>query len=56
MSTFVLSLILVVAVIVGGLIAFLRRRREPMGSPEVLARAKERNRVLEEEERREDAY
>jgi hypothetical protein len=56
MSAFVWSLLLVVAVIVGGLFAFLRRRREPMGSPEVLERARERNRELEEQERREDAY
>jgi hypothetical protein len=55
MSAFALSLILVLAVIVGGLFAFLRRRKEPMGSPEVLERARERNRELDEEERREDA-
>lgn len=52
---FVIALGLVLVVIVGGLFAFLRGRRDPLGSPEVLERAKERNRELEEEERREDA-
>ena len=51
----VLSLVIVFAVLVGGLLALLRRRREPMGSPDVLERAKQRNREWEEEERREDA-
>ncbi|MBC8026463.1 MAG: DUF2897 family protein [Steroidobacteraceae bacterium] len=53
--TFITSLIIVLAVIVGGLLAFLRSRREPMGSPEVLERAKQRNRELEAEERLHDA-
>jgi hypothetical protein len=52
-TPFVIALILVIAVIVGGLLAFLRGRRDPMGSPEVLERAKQRNRELEAEERRE---
>jgi hypothetical protein len=52
---FLIALLIVLAVIVGGLFAFLRGRRDPMGSPEVLERAKQRNRELEEEERREDA-
>jgi hypothetical protein len=51
---FVIALLIVVAVLVGTLLAFLRGRRDPMGSPEVLERAKQRNRELEEEERRED--
>ena len=56
MTTFIVALLIVIAVIVGGLFAFLRGRREPMGSPEVLERAKQRNHELEEQERREDAY
>jgi hypothetical protein len=55
MKMLVLSLVIVFAILVGGLLALLRRRREPMGSPEVLERAKQRNREWEEEERREDA-
>jgi hypothetical protein len=53
MIKFVIALIIVVAVIVGGWLSFLRSRRDPMGSPEVLERAKQRNRELEEKERRE---
>jgi hypothetical protein len=55
MSLFVISMIVVAAVLAGGLFAFLRGRNDPMGSPEVLERAKRRNRLLEDEERREDA-
>jgi ABC-type tungstate transport system substrate-binding protein len=50
----VISLIVVVTVIVGGLLGFLRSRRDPMGSPEVLERAKQRNRELEAQEKRDD--
>jgi hypothetical protein len=53
-TSFVLSMILVAAILVGGLLALLRGRRDPMGSPEVLERAKQRNRELEAEERREN--
>jgi hypothetical protein len=52
---FLIALLIAFAVLVGGLIALLRGRNDPMGSPEVLERAKRRNRELEEEERREDA-
>lgn len=54
MSKFVIAMILVAVVLVGGLVALLRGRREPMGSPEVLERAKQRNRELEAQEERED--
>jgi len=54
MSKFVIALILVFALIVGGLVGLLRGRRDPMGSPEVLERAKRRNRELEAQEKRED--
>jgi hypothetical protein len=53
MSKLVIALIIVAAVLVGGLFALLRNRNQPMGSPEVLERAKQRNRELDEEERRE---
>jgi hypothetical protein len=56
MTTFWIAFLVVAAVIVGGLFAFLRGRRDPLGTPEVLERAKQRNRELEEQERREDAY
>ena len=48
--------IIVLAVLVGSLFAFLRGRRDPLGSPEMLERAKRRNRELEAQERREDGY
>jgi hypothetical protein len=54
MTKFVIALILVGALLIGGLIQLLRNRRQPMGSPEVLERAKQRNRELEAEERREN--
>lgn len=54
MTKFLIAAIIVAAILVGGLMQLLRSRREPMGSPEVLARAKQRNRELEEQERKED--
>jgi hypothetical protein len=54
MSKLVISLILVAALLVGGLVGLLRGRRDPMGSADVLARAKLRNRELEAQEKRED--
>jgi len=53
MTTLVISLIVVGTLLLGGLLALLRNRHQPMGSPEVLERAKQRNRELEAEERRE---
>ena len=54
MSAFVISMIIVGAVLVGTLFGLLRGRSDPMGSPEALERAKQRNRELEAQERRED--
>ena len=54
MSKLVIALILVAVVLVGGLVRLLRNSRQPMGTPEQLERAKQRNRELEEKERRED--
>ncbi len=54
MSKFIIAMIIVAAILVGGLVGLLRGRREPMGSPEVLERAKLRNRELEAQEKRED--
>jgi hypothetical protein len=54
MTKFVIALVLVGALLIGGLMRLLRNRRQPMGSPEVLERAKQRNRELEAEERREN--
>jgi hypothetical protein len=54
MSNFIIAMIVVSLVLVGTLIGLLRGRRDPMGSPEVLERAKQRNRELEEQERREE--
>ena len=47
MSHFVIALVIVVTILVGGLIGFLRSRRDPMGSPEVLDRVKRREREIE---------
>jgi hypothetical protein len=52
MTKFVVALIVVLALVVGGLLALLRSRRDPMGSPEVLDRVKQRNRELDARERR----
>ena len=49
-----IAIIIVGALLIGGLVALLRNRNEPMGSPEALERARLRNRELEEQERRED--
>ena len=54
MTKFVIALILVAALLVSGLVGLLRGRRDPMGSPEVLERAKQRNRELEAQEKREE--
>jgi len=54
MSKFVIAMIVVAALLVGGLMGLLRGRRDPMGSPEALERAKLRNRELEAQEKRED--
>jgi len=54
MTKFVIALIIVGALLIGGLMALLRNRRDPMGSPEALERAKQRNRELEAQERREE--
>ena len=53
MTRFAIALIVVAALLVSGLVGLLRNRREPMGSPEVLERAKQRNRELEARELRE---
>ena len=54
MTPLIVSLIVVGAILVGTLFGLLRGRRDPMGSPEVLERAKLRNQELEEQERRDD--
>ena len=54
MTTFVISMIIVGALLAGTLFGLLRGRRDPMGSPEVLERARQRNRELEAQEKRED--
>jgi hypothetical protein len=48
------NLFIISTVLVGTLFGLLRGRRDPMGSPEVLERAKQRNRELEAQEKRED--
>jgi hypothetical protein len=53
-TSFALAFALVLLVLVGGLVGLVRRRREPMGTPEQLERARQRNLEIEERERRED--
>jgi hypothetical protein len=47
----VIALVLVAVVLIGGLMKLLRNASQPMGTPEQLERAKQRNRELEEQER-----
>jgi hypothetical protein len=54
MTRFAIAMILVAVILVGGLLGLLRGRRQAMGSPEVLERARLRNRELDAQEKRED--
>jgi hypothetical protein len=54
MTKLIIAVILVGVILLGGLMKLLRNSRMPMGSPEALERAKQRNRELEEQERREE--
>lgn len=53
MSKLVLALVIVTVILAGGLMRLWRNARQPMGSPEALERAKQRNRELEAQEARE---
>ena len=53
MTKFVIALVLVAGILIAGLVRLLRNVNTPMGSPEVLERARQRNRELEEQEERE---
>ena len=55
MVKLIVAILLVAALLIGGLMGLLRGKDTPMGSPEVLERAKKRNRELEEQEKRENA-
>lgn len=54
MSKIVIGIIIVAAILIGGLLKLLANSRQPMGTPEQLERAKKRNEELEEQERREN--
>ena len=54
MTPFVISMIVVAVVLVGALLGLLRGRRDPLGSPEALERARQRNREIEAQEKLED--
>ena len=54
MSKFVIAMIIVTMILVGGLMTLLRNWRQPMGSPEALERAKRRNEEIEAREQREE--
>jgi hypothetical protein len=53
MTKLVIALGLVALILIGGLMKLLRNSSQPMGTPEQLERAKQRNREIEEQERRE---
>lgn len=53
MSKLIIALILVAVVLAGGLARLLKNRNQSMGSPEVLERAKQRERELEAREKSE---
>lgn len=54
MTKLFVALLIVAALLASGLMALLRNRNQPMGSPEVLERARQRNREIEEQERLEE--
>jgi hypothetical protein len=54
MGKLAIALIIVALILIGGLTRLLRNSKQPMGSPEALERARQRNRELEEQERREE--
>jgi hypothetical protein len=54
MTKFVIALIIVAAILIGGLTSLLRGWRRPLAPPDVLERARQRNLELEEQERREN--
>jgi hypothetical protein len=54
MTKLIIALVIVAVILIGGLMKLLRNSRQPMGSPEALERARQRNRELEEQERREE--
>lgn len=54
MLKFVIAAVVVFALIYSGLMVLWRSRRQSMGSPEVLERARRRNQELEARERREE--
>jgi hypothetical protein len=53
MGKFVIAMIIVTLILAGAFVTLLRTWRQPMGSPEALERARQRNREIEERERRE---
>jgi hypothetical protein len=55
MSKFVIAMIIVTVILVGGLMTLLRNWRQPMGSPEALERAKRRNAEIEARESQDEA-
>jgi uncharacterized membrane protein YvbJ len=54
MTKLVIAIVIVAVILIGGLMQLLKNRNQPMGSPEALERAKQRNKELEEQERREE--
>jgi hypothetical protein len=51
MTKLFIAIAIVAALLIGGLMQVWRNRNQPMGSPEVLERAKQRERELEARER-----
>jgi hypothetical protein len=53
MTRFIIAFVIVAAILISGLTALLRNWQRPLAPPEVLERAKQRNREIEEQEQRE---
>ena len=53
MAKFIIAFVIVAAILISGLTALLRNWQRPIAPPDVLERAKQRNREIEERERRE---
>jgi hypothetical protein len=54
MVKFLIAFVIVGAILVSGLMSLLRNWQKPLAPPDALERAKQRNREIEEQERRED--
>lgn len=54
MTKMLIAILVVAALLIGGLMQLLKNRNQSMGSPEVLERVRQRERELREQEAREN--